>query len=86
MRRISFEGSAFDEFVEWSKTDRKIYERIVNLIADTLRHPFTGIGKPEPLRSELHGYWSRRITNVHRLVYKVTNEAVIIASCRYHYE
>jgi len=86
MRKIVFESGAFQDFIEWSKTDKKIYQRIVNLILDTLRQPFTGIGKPEPLKYELKGYWSRRINDEHRLVYKVDSEAITIISCKYHYE
>lgn len=66
--------------------DKKTFERLTCLIAETARTPFAGIGKPEPLKRELSGYWSRRITNEHRLVYKVTDDQLIIASCKYHYE
>jgi len=85
MRTIVFEGEAFQDFSEWATTDKKIYERIVALIKDTLRQPFMGIGKPEPLKHELKGCWSRRITDEHRLVYKVTDDAIAIISCKYHY-
>jgi len=85
MRHIVFEGSAFQDFVEWATLDNKLFQRIANLIIDTLRHPFSGLGKPEPLRHALRGYWSRRINDEHRLVYKVTAESIIIVSCRYHY-
>ena len=85
MRRVIFEGSAFQDFAEWATIDKELYQRIVNLILDTLRHPFTGLGKPEPLRHELRGYWSRRINDEHWLVYKVTQDAIIIVSCKYHY-
>lgn len=85
MKNIIFEKSAFKDFVGWADINKKLYQRIVNLIMDILRHPFKGIGKPEPLKHELKGYWSRRINDEHRLVYKVTDEAVIIASCKYHY-
>jgi toxin YoeB len=85
MRKIAFETSAFQDFVEWATINRKLYQRIVDLITDILRHPFSGIGKPEPLKGELKGYWSRRINDEHRLVYKVTDEAVIIIACKYHY-
>jgi len=85
MRKIIFEGSAFQDFSEWATLDKKLYLRIVELIMDILRQPFSGIGKPEPLKHELKGYWSRRINDKHRLVYRVNNEAVIIVSCRYHY-
>ena len=76
MRRVIFERNAFQDFVEWATIDKKLYQRIVNLILDTLRHPFTGLGRPEPLRHELRGYWSRRINDEHRLVYKVTDDAI----------
>ena len=85
MRRVIFEGSAFQDFAEWATIDKKLYQRIVNLILDTLRHLFTGLGKPEPLRHELRGYWSRRINDEHRFVYKVTQDAIIVVSCKYHY-
>jgi toxin YoeB len=86
MRKVVFEARAFEDFVEWATRDRKLYQRIVSLIMDTLRHPFSGLGKPEPLRHELRGYWSRRINDEHRLVYKVDDEAITIAACRYHYK
>ena len=86
MKRVIFESNAFDDFVDWSKRDKKLYNRIVRLIKDVQRSPFSGIGKPEPLRFELRGYWSRRINDEHRLVYKVTDDDVIIIACRYHYE
>ncbi len=86
MKRIVFEASAFDDFVDWPTADKKIYAKIISLLRDIQRTPFTGLGKPEPLRHELQGYWSRRITDEHRLVYKVTNSEIIVASCKYHYE
>ncbi|NOY61508.1 MAG: Txe/YoeB family addiction module toxin [Calditrichaeota bacterium] len=86
MKKIVFEKNAFQDFVEWATADKKIYRRIVSLIMDTLREPFHGIGKPEPLKHQLQGYWSRRINNEHRLVYQVRDEAIIIISCKYHYE
>ncbi|MDJ0574815.1 MAG: Txe/YoeB family addiction module toxin [Xenococcaceae cyanobacterium MO_234.B1] len=84
-RKIVFEASAFEDFNEWAKLDKKIYRKIVELIKDIDRSPFLGLGKPEPLKHELSGYWSRRINNQHRLVYKVTDTEVIIISCKYHY-
>lgn len=68
---VAFEQSAFDDFEAWAKTDKKIFAKIVSLIKDTPRTPFSGLGKPEPLKHELSGYWSRRITDEHRLVYKI---------------
>lgn len=85
MRRIVFEASAFEDFVNWASLDKKVHAKIVALLRDIQRSPFAGLGKPEPLRHELQGYWSRRITDEHRLVYKVTDAEVIVASCRYHY-
>jgi toxin YoeB len=85
MRRVIFEGSAFEDFTAWVNQDKRIYAKIVDLIRDIQRSPFTGLGKPEPLKHDLAGYWSRRINDEHRLVYKVTDEAIIIAACRYHY-
>jgi len=85
MRRVVFESGAFDDFTDWSVKNKKLFARIVRLIRDIRRSPFTGLGKPEPLRRELRGYWSRRINDEHRLVYKVTDEAIIVIACRYHY-
>ena len=85
MRQILFHRQAMEDFDRWLCEKPVVHERIRRLIKETAEHPFEGIGKPEPLRHELAGYWSRRITDEHRLVYKVTDEAIIIASCRYHY-
>jgi toxin YoeB len=85
MRNVVFEVDAFRDIVEWARIDRRLYQRIANLIVDTLRSPFSGLGKPEPLKHELRGYWSRRINDEHRLVYKVDDEAITIIACRYHY-
>jgi toxin YoeB len=86
MRNIVFDHKAFEQFNNWAKDDKKIYQKIVNLINDILRQPFSGIGKPEPLKNNLQGYWSRRITEEHRLVYEVTDTAIIIISCKFHYD
>ena len=86
MRKIVFEKTAFFDFTEWSKSDKKIFAKIVALISNILSTPFTGIGKPEPLKHQLKGYWSRRINQEHRLVYKITDDALVIISCRYHYK
>lgn len=85
MRRISFESLAFVQFKEWADDNPVIFERLARMIIETARTPFTGIGKPEPLKNELRGFWSRRISLEHRLVYAVTEESIIIASCKYHY-
>jgi len=83
---ISFEESAFSEYYQWAKDDKKIFGKINALIKDIIRDPFYGIGKPEPLKWDLTGLWSRRITEEHRLVYKVLPENIIIISCKYHYQ
>jgi toxin YoeB len=85
VKKITFEKDAFEDFTTWATTDNHIYRRIVALIFDILREPFSGLGKPEPLRHQLRGYWSRRIDGEHRLVYKVDQEAVTIIACKYHY-
>ena len=76
---------SWDDYLYWQKVDRKIANRINELIKSTIRTPFDGIGKPEALKGDLQGYWSRRITSEHRLVYKYENGAILIAACRYHY-
>jgi len=85
MRQILFHRQAMEDFDRWLREKPAVHERIRRLVKETAEHPFEGLGKPEPLRHELAGYWSRRITDEHRLIYKVTDEAIIIASCRYHY-
>jgi toxin YoeB len=85
MRRVAFLPQAFEDFNRWAVEDKKIHSKVVDLIKDTLRTPFSGLGKPEPLKHELKGLWSRRITDEHRLVYKVTDEEIVIYSCRFHY-
>lgn len=82
---ISFDSAAFKDFQSWAIEDKKIFQRIGELIKDISRDPFKGIGKPEPLKHKLAGYWSRRITDEHRLVYKYENDHIYIASCKYHY-
>ncbi len=86
MRRISFLPRAFDNFVMWASENQKIHARIVQLISDIQRNPFSGIGKPEPLKHKLKGLWSRRITDEHRLIYQITDEQLVIVQCRFHYE
>jgi len=76
---------AWEDYLHWQKEDKKVLKKINSLIKDTKREPFSGIGEPEPLKYNWTGYWSRRITIEHRLVYKVTNDSILIAQCRYHY-
>jgi toxin YoeB len=86
IRKIVFEPNAFDDFNEWSQLDKKLYKKIIELIKDVDRSPFSGLGKPEQLKYELSGFWSRRINDEHRLVYSVTDNEIIIIACKYHYE
>ena len=83
--KIVFADRGWEDFVYWVEQDRKIAARIVRLIKDIQREPFEGLGKPEPLRHDLTGFWSRRITDEHRLVYAVDKGQVLIAQARYHY-
>ncbi|MDZ8085349.1 MAG: Txe/YoeB family addiction module toxin [Nostoc sp. DedQUE12b] len=86
MKKVAFEPEAFEQLGQWATEDKKIFKKILELIRDIQRDPFAGIGKPEPLKYELQGYWSRRITDEHRLVYKVQKDLLIILTCKYHYE
>lgn len=81
---ITFTEDSWEDYLYWQKMDKQILKKINQLIKEIKRDPFEGLGKPEPLKYELTGCWSRRITNEHRLVYEVNNGIVII-SCRYHY-
>lgn len=78
-------NEAWADYLRWREENRKVFERINRLVQAIESDPFRGIGKPEPLRHELGGYWSRRITEEHRLVYKMTGKTAYIISCRYHY-
>ena len=84
-KTLAWTLEAWDDYVYWQTQDRKTLKRINTLIADALRTPFAGIGKPEALRENLSGLWSRRIDQTNRLVYAVDDEQVTIISCRYHY-
>ena len=83
--KLIFTEKAWEDYLYWQKTDKKMVSRIHALIKDIQREAFKGIGKPEPLKHALSGYWSRRIDDEHRLVYKMTDGAVLIAQLRYHY-
>ncbi len=83
--KLSFADTAWEDYLYWQATDKKQLIRINSLIKDIQHSPFEGIGKPEPLKFNLTGFWFRRIDEEHRLVYAVTDEAILIASCRYHY-
>ena len=82
--RLTWLPGGWGDYLPWQETDRKILARVNELIRDTLRNPFAGIGKPEPLKGNLRGWWSRRITQEHRLVYRVDGDAVVILQCRFH--
>lgn len=83
--KISFTEAAWENYLWLQENDKKLLKRVNLLVKDILRNPFDGIGKPEPLKANLSGYWSRRIDSEHRLVYSVSTEEVIIISCRFHY-
>lgn len=85
MRHVEFHNNAFKEFSEWASINKIIYNRIIRLILETQRDPFSGIGKPEPLKGNLSGKWSRRINDEHRLIYEVSKTTIMIYSCRDHY-
>jgi len=85
MTNVEFVPAAFNEYRNWIETDRKTALKISDLIRDILRNPYEGIGKPEPLRHQFQGFWSRRIDNEHRLIYKITETSVVIISCYSHY-
>ena len=82
---IKFSTTVWEDYLYWQKTDKVILKRINQLIREIEREPFTGIGKPEPLKHQLAGFWSRRIDNCHRLVYAVEGDTLLIAQCRDHY-
>lgn len=84
--KLTFSSKAWDNYLYWQKTDKTKLKRINALIKEIQRSPFEGIGKPEPLKHSLTGYWSRRINAEHRIVYKVTNDSLFIAQLRYHYD
>lgn len=83
--RLIFSDQAWDDYLHWQESDKKLLQRINGLIKEISRDPFEGTGKPEPLKHALAGYWSRRINGEHRLVYKVANGDLLIAQLRYHY-
>ena len=82
---IAFSRQAWADYQYWIQHDRTVARRIARLIQECLRDPFQGVGRPEPLKHELDGYWSRRITKEHRLVYRATEGRCIVVQCRYHY-
>ncbi len=83
--KLIFSDNAWEDYLCWQKTDKKILRRINTLIKEIKRNPFEGVGKPEPLKHALSGYWSRRINEEHRLAYKVSADSILLAQLRYHY-
>ncbi len=84
--RLVFADESWEDCLYWQKTDTEILKKINELIKDISRSPFSGIGKPEPLKHKYKGYWSRRITDEHRLIYRAKEDEVWIAKCRHHYD
>ena len=83
--KLIWSEQAWDDYLYWQEADKRMVKKLNELIKETRRTPFEGKGKPEPLRHNLAGFWSRRFTAEHRFVYSVTDEALLIAACRYHY-
>jgi toxin YoeB len=84
--KIVFSGNSWEDYTSWLSEDKKMLKRINELIKDIQRTPYEGKGKPEPLKYDLAGYWSRRIDREHRLVYQVSENDILVISCRYHYD
>ncbi|MCH7828008.1 MAG: Txe/YoeB family addiction module toxin [Bacteroidetes bacterium] len=84
--RIIFTKNSWEDYISWQTEDKKMLRKINELIKDIQRTPFEGRGKPEPLKYDLAGFWSRRINREHRLVYQVVNNTILIYSCRFHYD
>jgi len=85
MRDYLFAALAFDQYNEWQTENKQVYNKLKKLIKESAKTPFDGTGKPEPLKYDYAGFWSRRITDEHRLVYKVEDDFIRIVSCKYHY-
>lgn len=83
--KLIFAEQAWEDYVHWQQHDKRMVKRINELIDNAMREPFTGIGKPEPLKHALAGYWSRRVTDEHRMVYKPEKDSLLLAQLRYHY-
>ncbi len=82
---ITYTADAWEQYLYWLENDKEIFQRLNTLIKDGKRSPFKGIGKPEPLKANYKGYWSRRINNEHRLIYAISNNVLVIVQCRFHY-
>jgi len=86
MMRIIFSKNSWEDYTSWQTEDKKMLKKINDLIKDIQRTPYEGLGKPEPLKYDLAGFWSRRIDREHRLVYQVIGDEILIYGCRYHYD
>ena len=84
--KLTFQEEGWDDYLHWQTQDRKTLKKINSLIRECLRTPFTGTGKPEPLKGDFAGWWSRRIDGANRLIYRPTDDGILIAQCRYHYD
>ena len=84
--KITFSQNSWEDYTSWQSEDKKVLKKINTIIKDIQRNPYIGMGKPEPLKYDLAGLWSRRIDREHRIVYKVMNDELLIYSCRYHYD
>lgn len=82
---LLFSPQAWEDYLHWQQTDKKLLRKVNDLIKDTIRNPYEGLGKPEPLKHALHGFWSRRLSIEHRMVYRVNGKTLEIAQLRYHY-
>jgi len=83
---ITFTKNAWEDYLYWQNTDKKVLKKINELLKDIQRNPFDGIGKPEALKFDLAGFWSRRVDHEHRLVYQIKEQSILIYACRYHYD
>jgi toxin YoeB len=86
MRSLKFEGDSFEDFLEWGQIDKQVLKRLVRLLQEIRRTPFEGVGKPEPLKGNYSGMWSRRITDEHRLIYEVADNEITVHAVRGHYD
>ena len=84
--KLTFQEDGWEDYLYWHSQDRKMLKKVNGLIKECLRTPFAGTGKPEPLKGEFSGWWSRRIDQEHRLIYRTADETLLIAQCRYHYD
>ena len=84
--KLVFVEESWEDYLYWQKTDKQKLKKINELLKDIMRSPFEGVGKPEPLKYKFAGFWSRRIDHEHRLIYQVTEDSILIAKCRFHYD